>query len=106
MAVTNNLVRVELISNPNVKRTMTETSLRTNAHKWRLVEGQSQVSEPVTKKKEDAGNAGQPVNPAAPVKAPVVVDPELEQLRADYLAKTGKPADKRWKADKLKTLLA
>jgi len=97
------LIRVELTENPSVKRTFTASSWKTNerGNKWRLVEGQ-QLPEAVAKKKEDAGSAGHPVKE---VKPPVQSDPELDQLRADYLQKFGKPADKRFKADKIKTLL-
>lgn len=101
------LIRVELISNPTVKRTFTASSWKTNekANKWRLIDGQ-QLPEAVTKKKADAGNAGQPAKEPAKAENPVVIDPELEQLRADYFAKTGKPADKIWKAEKIKTEIA
>lgn len=92
-------VRVELISNPAVKRTMTANSLRTNSNKWRLSSGQEEAQKEVTKKEAAEPAEVKSTEPAKPV---ATVDPEVEQLRADYLQKTGKPADKRWKADKLK----
>jgi len=96
-------VRVELISNPSVKRTMSKNSLRVNSNKWREV-GAEQVEKKELPKNVVAEVAGE--NPTEPVKTQAQdVDPELAALRTEYEAKTGKPADKRMKADKLKAKL-
>lgn len=93
-------VRVELISNPSVKRTMSKNSLRVNSNKWREI-----GAEPVASKQLPKNVVAEVAdeNPIEPVKTQVQdVDPELAALRAEYEAKTGKPADKRMKAYKLK----
>ena len=46
----NELVQVELIANPAVKRTMTMASYRNNSHKWRI-SGAEQVQSPQVQKK-------------------------------------------------------
>jgi hypothetical protein len=95
------IIRVELISNPSVKRNFTASSWKTNERgdKWRLIDGQAETVLPA-KKKEVAENVAPPVK-----EVKEIADPELDQLRADYLQKFGKPADKRFKAEKIKTLL-
>jgi len=102
-------VWVELIANPTRKRQMTPNSLKSNSAKWRLSEGgENEKQAPELKKKDVAPveiKSTEGAIATLPVKAEPVADPELDQLRADYLAKTGKPADKRMKKDKLKSLI-
>lgn len=102
----NEYVRVELIANPSVKRTMSKNSLRVNSNKWREI-GAAEPEKPV--KKKDVVPAGSESTDEIPVisTSPTVqeADPELVELRAQYEAKFNKPADKRMKADKLKAKL-
>ncbi len=105
----NELVRVELIANPAVTRTMTMASYRNNANKWRI-SGAEQVAIPQPQKKS--------AEPAAAVET--FVDPTqsesvttetavtfteptglVDGLRAQYKAQTGTDADKRWGIKKL-----
>lgn len=102
----NEYVRVELIANPSVKRTMSKNSLRVNSNKWREVDA-------VEEKQEKPKKGAAPAVNASIDDIPVIststteqeVDPELADLRAQYEAKFNKPADKRMKADKLKSKL-
>jgi len=126
----NELVQVELIANPAVKRTMTMASYRNNSNKWRI-SGQEQQSAPQPQKKSVEPAAGNTVTEAIPavmeiksittqdgtVEAPFVdptatkasetvqatVEPSglIDGLRAQYKAQTGKDADKRWGVKKL-----
>lgn len=126
----NELVKVELIANPAVTRTMTMASYRNNSNKWRLV-GQEQQAAPQAQKKsvEPAAVSTETGNPAiveiksitqTPVD-PDFVDPTqtatgstgeetvtkteptglVDGLRAQYKAAAGKDADKRWGVKKL-----
>lgn len=125
----NELVQVELIANPAVKRTMTMASYRNNVSKWRL-SGQEQQSAPQPQKKSVEPAAGSTVtsNPAVTeiksittqdgtVETPFVdptastasemvqatLEPSglVDGLRAQYKALAGKDPDKRWGVKKL-----
>ena len=125
----NELVKVELIANPAVTRTMTLASYRNNSNKWRLV-GQEQQAAPQAQKKsvEPAAVNTETGNPAI-VEIKSITTPEgstdfvadptttaatggentttieptglLDGLRAQYKALSGKDADKRWGVKKL-----
>lgn len=99
----NEYVRVELIKNPSVKRTMSRNSLKVNSNKWREV-GAEEPAKVAPKKAVAEVVADEPTKTVseAPVTPVQEVDPELAALRAEYEAKFGKPEDKRMRADKLK----
>lgn len=67
----NELVQVELIANPAVKRTMTMASYRNNSHKWRI-SGAEQVQAPQVQKKSVEPAAA--VNQTAGLPNPGVVE--------------------------------
>lgn len=103
----NELVRVELIANPAVTRTMTMASYRNNANKWRI-SGAEQVAIPQPQKKsaEPAAAVETFVDPTQSVTATTAVtltEPTglVDGLRAQYKAQTGTDADKRWGIKKL-----
>lgn len=112
-------VTVELIKNPAVKRNMTLVSAKSNSRKWRIVSDQL-VSEPVKKKVvESAVKTIQPITTATTVSeanddlgtaiksngfATIGEETDFDNqsnLRAEYESLTGKPADKRWKTERL-----
>ncbi len=112
-------VTVENVKNPSVKRrVMTEASAKINSKTWRIVGTEVEVTE--SKKKEVAKNVVTEAKPIKPVTEPIneevetanefasigEADTEIETLRAEYETKSGKPADKRWKADKLNAKIA
>ncbi len=108
------LVTVELIKNPAVKRQMTAQSARMNSRKWRPSAIQPVVAEVVKKNASPVavGNP-KPVNP--PVNEAEIDEPEnpfvnvasdKETLQAEYLALAGKPANKLWKEATLKEKIA
>jgi hypothetical protein len=112
-------VTVENVKNPAVKRKMTVASAKINAKTWRIVGDQPTVE---VKKKEDVKSVVKEIQKPSiqPVTEPIQepsafaqisdqVDEEqeeVEKLRAIYLEKSGKPADKRWKSDKLTSKIA
>ncbi len=100
----NELVRVELIANPAVTRTMTIASYRNNANKWRI-SGAEQVAIPQPQKKsaEPAAAVETFVDPTESVTTETFTEPTglVDGLRAQYKAQTGTDADKRWGIKKL-----
>lgn len=111
-------VTVENVQNPAVKRKMTLVSAQINYRKWKIVGDYATVEAP---KKKDAAKPVASVEKIIPVTQPILApesefaniseqtddeSEEIEQLRAQYQEKAGKPADKRWKADKLNAKLA
>lgn len=117
----NELVQVELIANPAVKRTMTMASYRNNAHKWRIV-GAEQQTAPVAQKKSvepavveiisitqtpppvtDFVDPTQTATGSTGEETVTTTEPTglVDGLRAQYKALTGKDADKRMGVKKL-----
>lgn len=118
----NELVKVELIANPTVTRTMTIASYRNNTHKWRI-SGAEQATAPVVQKKSvepavveiksistqdsgaDLGFVADPTQTATEGSENVTTTIEptglIDGLRAQYKAAAGKDPDKRWGVKKL-----
>lgn len=122
----NELVKVELIANPSVTRTMTMASYRNNSHKWRI-SGAEQQTAPVVQKKSaepvevkpvmeiksissqdtgaDLGFVADPTQTATEGSENVTTTIEptglIDGLRAQYKAAAGKDPDKRWGVKKL-----
>jgi len=111
------LIQVELIENPAVKRTMTVASFQNNQNKWRLV-GSSETSPPSPQKKSAAPVAVADTSsefvadpaatePSAPTPPESVQAPDLapsgviDGMRAQYKALAGSDADGRWGVKKL-----
>lgn len=120
----NELVKVELIANPAVTRTMTLASYRNNTNKWRMA-GIAQEAQPPQKKSaepvevkpvmeivsissqdsQDLGFVADPTQTATMGSENVTTTVEptglIDGLRAQYKAVAGKDADKRWGVKKL-----
>lgn len=107
----NELVRVELIANPAVTRTMTMASYRNNANKWRI-SGAEQVAPPQPQKKNAEPAAVEILSISSmdgstdftnPTEVTTTSEPTglVDGLRAQYKAQTGTDADKRWGIKKL-----
>lgn len=104
------LVKVELIANPAVTRLMTPASLRNNQNKWRIQGATQEVQQPQKKSVEpvvvsfvsvsQSDGPTEFVDPTAPTTSS---EPTglLAGLQAQYKAKSGKDADKRWGVKKL-----
>jgi hypothetical protein len=106
------LVKVELIANPAVTRLMTPASFRNNQNKWRIQGATQEVQQPQKKSVEpvvasfvsvsQSDGPTEFIDPTAPVTSN---GPEptglLAGLQAQYKAKAGKDADKRWGVKKL-----
>lgn len=116
-------VRIRLKSNPESTRVITERSWANyDKRKWEAVGIQEPQATPVQKK-----SVVEPVAEVTEFKSPVAIEKttgsdfipethddlgftnpvpsELDELRATYEAKFGKPADKRMKEDKLKKMI-
>lgn len=115
------LVTVENIKNPAVKRQMTVASAKMNGKKWRLVNSTPQaevkkkdvapVVESPKAKLPETGNSfvnemnDDLANSTEFVKITEEVT-EKSTLQAEYEAKTGKKPDGRWNEGKLKEKIA
>lgn len=114
----NELVKVELIANPSVTRTMTMASYRNNSHKWRISGAELQAAPVVQKKSvepavveiksisQDGATAfAAPTQTATEGSENVTTTIEptglIDGLRAQYKAASGKDPDKRWGVKKL-----
>lgn len=127
----NELVKVELIANPAVTRTMTMASYRNNSNKWRLVGQEQQAAPQAQKKSVEPAAVNMTVTEAVPAVTEIksittpegstdfVADPTttaatggentttieptglVDGLRAQYKALSSKDADKRWGVKKL-----
>ncbi len=100
-------------------RQMTRRSFDVNKDKWELDPDHEETAEDIEQSKKkvvEAAVEDETVNPKFRVDAlgntvfiqnvddyekDTVIDTELETLRSDYELKAGKPADKRWKADRI-----
>ena len=85
----NELVKVELITNPEVTRTMTAASFRQNQNRWQLA---GTVKEPAEVVKKKDAEVVAPVE-ALPENEPVAL---LNGLRMQYEAQFGEKPDLRW----------
>lgn len=108
------LVTVENIKNPSVKRQMTVASAKFNSKIWRLVDSAPAVE---VKKKDVAPAAVKPSNLPETANSFVnetnedssatsadfaKIESEKETLQAEYEIKSGKKPDGRWNESKLK----
>ncbi len=96
-------------------RQMTRRSFEVNKDKWELDPDHQETSEDIeqSKKKDvEAAAEGKTTTGTTSDQTDFVkiedldekdtfIDTELETLRSDYELKAGKPADKRWKADRI-----
>lgn len=87
----NELVKVELIANPGVTRTMTAATFRQNQNRWRI-QG-SKAPEPVVIQKKSVEAA---VDEFPQIEEPIVTNAIESGLRAQYKAIFGKEAGKNW----------
>lgn len=113
---TQQLVTVQNIKNPAVKRQMTVASARMNSKKWRVISEEQPVEvkkkdvKPAVGKLPEASNSfvseahddlGKFVPPAK------ILEPsEKETLQAEYETKSGKKPDGRWNEGKLREKIA
>lgn len=129
----NQIVEVELISNPEIVRSMTMASFKNNQNKWRIRGSVAETAQiapkknvgPVAPKPQiksvepenfpgvedvfDDGVAKTPEEPApAPIPQVVVEEPTgvIDGLRTAYKDKFGKDPDKRWGMAKLREKLS
>lgn len=107
-----NLVTVQNIKNPAVKRQMTVASARMNSRKWRVISEE----QPAEVKKKDVKPAEGKLPATSFVKEvsddlPQSTDfakiiSEKEALQVEYEAKSGKKPDGRWNEGKLRDKIA
>jgi hypothetical protein len=96
-------------------RQMTRRSFEVNKDKWELDPDHKESDETLEQSKKKVVEAAAEGNPDISGVYPhfpdhihiddekdTIIDTELETLRSDYELKARKPADKRWKADRIK----
>lgn len=97
----NEVVTVELIANPQVRREMSVNSLHYNSLKWRKV-GEQAKSEEVKKKAVKAAVVEKAETPFVQVEE-IQEEPSgvISGLRKQYEGLAGKKADQRWSIKRL-----
>lgn len=107
----NELVTVENIKNPAVKRQMTVASAKMNSRKWRIIDQEIATE---VKKKVVVPVAAKPSKSVIEAHDDLAstptgfakVESEKETLQAEYEAKAGKKPDGRWNEAKLREKIA